>query len=204
MLTCADAPKTLGSSSEREARRSHLSDDHIRPLTDLVDRIRADRKLGREVPYFDPCDGGIKAQALFLFEAPGPKAVHSGFVSRNNPDETAKNLFELQREAGLARERVALWNVVPWFVGNGGKIRPVSSEDLCQASGYLGPLVALLPHLRAVVLVGKKAQQARPFLEAALQVFTSPHPSPSSVNTSRSQRTAILESWREVALWLGG
>ena len=40
------------------------------------------------IPHFDPLDGGSNAQVLFLMEAPGPKASASGFVSRNNPDET--------------------------------------------------------------------------------------------------------------------
>ena len=72
-----------------------------------------------KIPQFDPLDGGIDAECLFLLEAPGPKAVNSGFVSRNNPDETAKNFFELNVGAGLERSKTITWNVVPWYVGSG-------------------------------------------------------------------------------------
>jgi hypothetical protein len=55
------------------------------------------------IPYFDPLDGGVGASVLFLLEAPGPRAVASGFISRDNPDETAKNFHEFNAAAGLAR-----------------------------------------------------------------------------------------------------
>jgi len=44
----------------------------------LVHRIRADRKLKREVPAFDPKNGNERAKYLFLLEAPGPKALQTG------------------------------------------------------------------------------------------------------------------------------
>ena len=202
MLTCTDAPKTLGSLLEREARQRCLTADHVLPLTRFVREIRRDRKIDQEIPFFDPCDGGVRARVLFLGEAPGPKAVSSGFISRNNPDETAKNSFELHRDAGLPRDTVLLWNIVPWYVGNNGKIRPVSDDDLGQASAYFEPLVRLLPRLRALVLVGEKAQRAFSSSPTNLRVFKSPHPSPSNLNTRPWNRQAILESWREVASWL--
>jgi hypothetical protein len=65
-----------------------------------------------------------------LLEAPGGRAVGSGFVSRNNPDETAKNFFLLNQEAGLPRSRTVTWNVVPWYVGSGEKIRAVTDADI--------------------------------------------------------------------------
>ena len=40
------------------------------------------------------------AAILYLLEAPGRRAIESGFVSRDNPDETAKNFFLLNIEAG--------------------------------------------------------------------------------------------------------
>ena len=107
-----DAPKTLGSSEERAARESLLDSAHVRPLTELVESIRAQTGYGSDVLNFDPADGGVNARCLFLLEAPGAKAVASGFVSRNNPDETAKNFFELNREAGIPRQQTLTWNVV--------------------------------------------------------------------------------------------
>ncbi len=41
--------------------------------------------LHQEIPFFDPLDGDVNARCLFVAEAPGPRAVLSGFVSRDNP-----------------------------------------------------------------------------------------------------------------------
>src|SRR6266404_1523547 len=95
-----DGPKTLGSPEECAARAGLLHAAHMRRLTALVEDIRSETGRGKNVPNFDPADGGVAARCLFLLEAPGPKAVQSGFVSRNNPDETAKNFFELAQAAG--------------------------------------------------------------------------------------------------------
>lgn len=70
------------------------------PLSALVDKIRNEQKLGREVPDFDPYNGNEGARYLFILEAPGPKAVETGFVSFENPDQTARN-FRDQLEAAV-------------------------------------------------------------------------------------------------------
>ncbi len=116
---------------------------------------------------------------MFLLEAPGPKARNSGFVSMNNPDETARNFFEVSREAGINRKRIIIWNAVPWYIGSGSKIRPADSRDLAAGVGYLPELLLLLPKLRGVVLVGKKAKKAEHQVRDAaphLDLFCSPHP----------------------------
>jgi hypothetical protein len=92
--------------------------------------MRVETGLFTKIPDFDPCDGGTRAHVLCLFEAPGPRAVESGFVSRNNPDQTARNIFELHQQAGLARTSVVLWNIVPWYVGTGQRIRKLGAEEL--------------------------------------------------------------------------
>src|ERR1700683_3159077 len=89
-----DSAKCLGDDSQRDVRLALLRGDKMCRLTEFVEQLRTERE-GDRVPNFDPLDGGIRAKCLFLLEAPGPKAVASGFVSRNNPDETAKNWFEL-------------------------------------------------------------------------------------------------------------
>jgi uracil-DNA glycosylase len=206
MLTCPDAPKTLRFPLEVDERNRHLNSPHALPLTRFVKELRRTQGAAYSVPFFDPCDGCADARVLFLGEAPGPKAVKSGFISRNNPDETAKNSFELHRDAGLARLDVALWNIVPWYVGAKGKIRPVSESDLREARVWLTQLLGLLPKIRGVVLVGDKAQRGfgRGILQPNLQVFESPHPSPSNLNTRPESRDRILESWSSVATWLRG
>ncbi len=158
------------------------------------------------IPYFDPWDGGINAEVLFLLEAPGPKAVEAGFISRNNPDETAKNFFLLNQEAGIARARTVTWNVVPWYIGSGTRIRPANRTDIKQGSTPLADLLALLPALRAVVLVGQKAGMARRVIGDLLpgvRVFDTPHPSPLFVNNKPENRIRLLAALKDVAEFLG-
>ena len=123
-----DKAQSLGSLEARAARQAELGDPHIAPLTAFVDRLRAEMGSDYQIPYFDPWDGGTAAEVLFLLEAPGAKAVASGFISRNNPDETAKNFFQLNRESGISRKRTITWNIVPWYLGSGSRIRPATSD----------------------------------------------------------------------------
>jgi uracil-DNA glycosylase len=161
---------------------------------------------GASIPDFDPWDGGIHAQVLFLLEAPGSKAVASGFISRNNPDETAKNFFELNRDAGIPRKRTVTWNVVPWYIGDGARIRAAKRQDVSTGTASLERLLTLLPSVRVIVLVGKKAQQASSLisrLRSDVRVFNSPHPSPLFINNAPGNREQILTVLREVAAYLG-
>lgn len=150
-------PKSLGLLSARLSRLASIDAPHVSPLTDFVRSLREEMGSECGIPHFDPLDGGVQADCLFLLEAPGPKAVASGFVSRNNPDETAKNFLELSVAAGLDRTRTVLWNVVPWYIGTGTKIRPATVRDRGTAGPALVKLIGLLPQLHSVVLVGRKA-----------------------------------------------
>lgn len=200
-----DAPKSLADTSARMARQAALSQPHIAPLAAFVRRLRQAAGHAEGVPDFDPLDGGVLAECLFLLEAPGGRAVGSGFVSRNNPDETAKNFFLLNQEAGLSRARTITWNVVPWYVGSGAKIRAVTDADIRASSPHLKELLGLLPALRAVVLVGRKAQRARPVFERLgghCALFECPHPSPLSLNGRPERRSAILQCLKKVAAHL--
>jgi len=125
-----DSPKSLGNPAEVDARKALLHHAHISPLTEFVEELRYEAGKTKEVPYFDPWDGGIEAECLFLLEAPGRRAVDSGFISRNNPDETAKNWFELNLAVGIRRERTISWNLVPWYIGSELRIRPARSNDI--------------------------------------------------------------------------
>lgn len=197
-----DAPKSLGNATYRHARRAALDQQHIAPLTAFVHALRA--RMGSEyaIPYFDPQDGGIDADCLFLLEAPGAKAVESGFVSRNNPDETARNFLLLNRAAGIDRRRTVIWNIIPWYVGSGNKIRPATAGDIRSAAAPLGTLLSLLTSLHSIVLVGRKASlahQAVSSLAPTAQLFTMPHPSPMFVNRSAANRERILSTLQQVA-----
>lgn len=196
-----DRPKLLGEESALRERLSQVNDAHVAPLTEFVHRLR--ERIGPEaaIPYFDPWDGGTNARALFLLEAPGPKARNSGFVSMNNPDETAKIFFEVSHAAGINRKNTVTWNTVPWYIGSGTKIRPANSTDIARGTESLAELVSLLPNLTTVVLVGLKAQRVERQINAIapqLQIFRSPHPSRMFVNRKPENRGKLLQCWCSV------
>ena len=172
----------------------------IGPLTAFVESMRGETgEVG--IPFFDPLDGGIGAECLFLLEAPGPRAVSSGFISRNNPDETAKNWFELNLAAGIDRRRTISWNIVPWYIGNSGRIRAATMTDIDRGLPYLRRLLALLPALRVVVLIGQKAGRARASIHSQARegtILEMPHPSPMFINRRPHHRDLVLERLQHV------
>lgn len=197
-----DYPKTLASAHERALRSALLAQDHAKDLAHLARRMRESKGAGYEIPDFDPLDGGIEAQVLFLLEAPGPKAIASGFISRNNPDETAKNFFYLNAEAGIDRRRTITWNAVPWYIGSGTKIRPATRDDVREADNWLAELLTLLTQLQIVVFVGKKALHAKHVVQRTrpdIEVVCMPHPSPMFINRAPDNRARILKVLREVS-----
>jgi uracil-DNA glycosylase len=204
-----DGPKTLGNPEVRRARLEMLREPHIAPLTAFVDEIRRERAASgadpsfrpEYVPYLDPMDGGIDARALFLQEAPGRRAVTSGFVSRNNPDETAKNNYVMQEDAGLRREDAVRWNIVPWYIGNDDKIRAALGTDLQEGRPYLSRFLELLPRLEFVVLLGKNAQLGwdRAHLTGSWKIFRTHHLSPLALNTSPERRRQVFETFVALA-----
>lgn len=199
-----DTPKLLRDPAARDARRLQLTERHIAPLSEFVQQLRAKVPNGI-IPEFDPWDGGTDAEVLYLLEAPGPKASLSGFISRNNPDETAKNFFELNIAAGIPRKRTICWNAVPWYIGSGTKIRAAKSSDLNDGLRPLFGLLNLLPKLRAVVLIGRKAEYAAKELERRrpdLKIFRTPHPSPMYCNRAPGNRQNILNALHQVAEFL--
>lgn len=176
-----DAARSMRIIGVREERKGMLTAPHIAPLSEYAAKIRM--QGNGEVPDFDPLDGGVEALALFLFEKPGPMTSHSrqgyragsGFISRNNDDPTAEATFNFMRTAGIPRELTVIWNVIPWWDGT----RKVSANQLSAGVGYVTQLTELLPKLRVVVFVGKKAAKARPYLaKTGLGLFSSDHPSP--------------------------
>jgi len=56
-----DAPKTLGSLEARQQRLVAIEDHHVTPLSAFVRSLRTEMGSGYEIPYFDPLDGGVKA-----------------------------------------------------------------------------------------------------------------------------------------------
>lgn len=113
------------------------------------------------MPHFDPAEAGVEARVLLLLEAPGPKTVPewggSGFISVDNDDPTAQNVWTSRKTVGL-HEHVLAWNIVPWVLGR-ASVKP-SRVELAQGSLELRALLDLLPDLRVIVLSGQKSQEA--------------------------------------------
>ena len=130
-------------------------------LARIVDRIRSEQNLGREVPGFDPRNGNEKARFLLVLEAPGPKAVASGVISLDNDDLSAKNLRAQLQAADISRADLAIWNVVPWYLGNDAqtKIRAATAKDIKPCLAYLSAVVNALKRLECTFLLA--AQRAR-------------------------------------------
>ena len=172
----------------------------VKPLQDHLASVKA--RSGRDrMPHFDPCDGGVNARALFLLEAPGPQAVGSAFISRNNPDPTARNLLRLMHDADIARGDSLIWNVVPWYVGVPGRIRPVTRADVQEALPYLRELLNLLPGLQVIVLVGKKAQSATEAIKTMtpLRIVPTHHPSARVFNVWPDKARQTQDAFARVA-----
>ena len=201
-----DAPKLLKNPTERDARLEMLGNPHIKPLTDYVTALRANLGEQYHIPDFDPGDGGIQARVLFLLEAPGPKAIASGFVSSNNPDPTAKNLWNLIHNAGIARADTLIWNIVPWYVGENGHILPVNSTDIRQALPHLKELLILLPRLEMIVLVGRKAESAKPQIQqlTPLPIIHTYHMSALVFHTSLEKKKQTEDAFHGIAALLNG
>jgi uracil-DNA glycosylase len=152
------------------------------------------------VPWFDPTEAGLEARILLLLQSPGPKAAPphgSGFISPHNNDQSAENMWGIQREVGIdRRHELCTWNVVPWYVPREQRL---SEPEFARARPMLGELLALLPDLRAVVLFGGKAEDAwrRAHLRVRLPVLPTWHTSPLSLNYDRSRRGDIVATLRE-------
>jgi uracil-DNA glycosylase len=196
----ATAPRAHRDPRAVERKRQLLDSSHVAPLPDFVHRLSAER--GVTVPWFDPNEAGIEARILMLFENPGRRAdaaQGSGFISADNDDKSAENMWSFLRESGIDRRRdVLAWNIVPWYLGNERKIGEVRVSDIEEARAPLLELLRLLPQLRVVVLFGRKAQAgwhcARP--EVDVPVLEAPHPSGRWLNGHPEDRAVIVKTLR--------
>jgi uracil-DNA glycosylase len=182
----------------------------VQPLREWAATLAHERNA--LVPQFDPSEAGTMATVLILFEAPGPMTnadglrPGSGFISVDNNDATAENLWRARTDARLI-EGVLCWNIVPWYLGVASR-KPTTAE-LKEGGAALQSLLALLPDLHTVVASGRYAQRgwrefARPGSSIAVRTIETWHPSPLSMNQPghRDDLTAALkrarEDWRAV------
>jgi uracil-DNA glycosylase len=175
-------------------REDRLDDPHVRPLMDVVRDLR-DR--GLVVPNVDPNDGGVDARILVLLETPGPRAVVSGFVSRDNPDPSAKNIGKVLDAAAFARSDVLLWNVVPYCMSTQTQNRNATAAHIREAIPAGQAFIDCLPKLVAVVFCGRSAQRAQKSLRlpAGVLALCTFHPGAKAFNNPRC-RTNINETFQ--------
>lgn len=185
-----DAPKGLRSAAAITDRRALLAGKPDGdPLTIWRERWQATR-AGSEIPHFDPAEAGLATRVLLVLEAPGRKAavssvVGSGFISVDNDDDTAANLWRARNDVGL-HHGVLMTNISPWFLGP-ASIKP-SPLDQRQGAAALRELMTLLVDLKVVVLMGLNAQRAwdrniEPAAPEGVTVLRSWHTSPQVLNS---------------------
>lgn len=196
-------PGSLGNPVEVRTRLAMLrSEPHSAPLASWVDETAQEREvngLPMVMPYIDPLDAGTRARVLLFLEAPGPMTnanntrPGSGFISSDNADPTARNLWKARRDAGLV-DGVLIWNAVPWYLGpTSRKPTAVERED---GAMVLRALIAQLPHLHTVVPLGRHAQQTwrqhgRPSLGRAIRTVESWHSGAQAMNQSGKREELV-------------
>ncbi|TFD23822.1 uracil-DNA glycosylase [Cryobacterium sp. TMT2-23] len=180
----------------------------VQPLRDWAATLAA-RTPGRVVPSFDPAEAGVEARILLVLEAPGPMTnalsgnprAGSGFISVDNDDETAANLWLARDAAGLHDGYVG-WNIVPWYLGP-ASVKPKVAE-VAEGAGALLELIQMLPRLQTVVLSGRFAQRGwranieRSPLRPAVNVVETWHPGRKAM-IQPGKRAELIDTLRTVA-----
>lgn len=108
----------------------------------------------------------------------------SGFISVDNDDGTAENVWRARNAVGLHTGMLS-WNIVPWYLGAASR-KPTSQELEVGGRELLG-LLPLLPQLSTVVLAGLHARNGwrkhvAPFVVGQYTVIETWHASPLSFN----------------------
>ncbi len=167
-------------------------------LERFVEKIRQEQGLTNEVPGFDSDNGNEVAKYLFVLEAPGRMAVKSGRLSPENNDPTARKFKEQLLKARIDKSEIVLWNIVPWYLGENGKIRSAKTSDVNVCFEYLDNLIARLKELECIVLVGSAARKAHVHLshKTNLRVLSCHHPSPKVMNTSDEKDKENVEVFK--------
>lgn len=178
---------------------------------ELIKQIKEEQGLDHEVPGFDPKNGNEAGRYLFLLEAPGPRALQTGYVSVDNPDPTAWNFQAQLGEAEIEAKDIAVWNVVPWYLGDKDrkKIRGATAMDVRSGLKYVEALVALMPQLECIVLVGGAARKAHVFLSQATtaRILSCHHPSAQSLNANpfaAEENVAVLRFMKQTTVGARG
>lgn len=182
----------LSDPAEQARRAALMTEPHMQQLASFLEDLRY-HEFNKNVPSFDPCDGGCEAQALFLLKSPGAGPLRTGFVSRDNPEPSAANFHQLCESVGIDRRRTLLWHVFPWHQGDQKMYKPEQNAEMKKALPYLKELLDLLPRLRVVVLMGKEAQAIEPLIREAkaVTIIKTFVPSERVINTGKEKEVKV-------------
>jgi hypothetical protein len=114
-------------------------------------------------------------------------------------------MCHLLAEAAIPRKASLLWNSVPWYIGVASNIRAATSVDIAGASPFFAEFIALLlPHRKAIVLVGRKAQRIAPEIRHLRngRLFETHHPSQKVINRWPGRQQEMLDTYCSLALFL--
>ena len=180
------------------AKQARLGEPHLTAINELVRQIAA--ATGSVVPTADPDGGGVRARVLILLETPSRAGGYrTAIVSIDNDDSAAANLWRALAATGLDRQRVLVWNAVPWYVGTPDKIRAPRPAEIRAGRIWLLRLVDRLPELSVIICLGRAAAAAispvRSELEArGLVIMEAPHPSQRAYNRSSGATRERIEA----------
>jgi uracil-DNA glycosylase len=161
----------------------------------LVARIRRETK--RRVPDVNPKGPGARARVVLIMLTPGPAqggAQMTNILSpTTNSDQTALNLRRLMREAALEETICVFWNAIPWALD---RRRSPSTDEMARGVGYLTDFLALIPNRRAVVALGRVAQDACRM--AGVDAIVVPSTSPLAVAAPGLRPNSKSKRWVKV------
>ena len=195
-----ERPRSFANEKARQERAPYIKQPHIRAINELIEEIGS--TVGSpNLPYNDPLFGGVDAELLFVMKAPeadaDPQKSGTRFLSFDNDDDGAANIFNACAQNGIARSRCIAWNICPFPIAGS---RPTAS-DIRRAAPCTRRMISLLPDLKAVVLLGGPAHAGwnDGLLGAkrrSVTVFKGASPSPPGINQpkNRSSFEAAIHS----------
>jgi uracil-DNA glycosylase len=138
--------------------------------------------------------GGIQARLLTVLTSPGtatraaPRGT--GFLCIEDPDPAAANIKNLLEHAGVRPVDMVPWNACPWFTR---EQKPTTAELEAGVDPWLR-LMALVPALRVIMLLGGAAEKAGGGFCCAVQTWRHALTLRSSAPTARAGRSPAPRS----------
>jgi transcription elongation GreA/GreB family factor/uracil-DNA glycosylase len=205
LLAVPREPRALSNSLTRQRRKRFIRHPHIAPINHLIDMI-AEAENAPGLPYDDPLFGGVNAEMLFILKSPqadaNPSLFGTRFLSLDNDDEGAENMFYAIADNNIDRSRCLAWNICPFpTIANNP-----SDAEISRAAPYTRQLIAMLPDLKVVVLLGGPAGQG--WSQALLggrrdvAVIRGASPSPPGIHRT-ANRASFEHAMRKAAYTIG-